>query len=239
MTIPNASWNPADEYRLKALAPDLWISRHPLSLFGFRMVTCMTVVRLANGELWLHSPVPLDKERKTALDALGPVGYIVAPNRMHHLYAADALRQYPAARLYGAPGLAAKNPLFANAPEISAGPAAPWAASLDSVFVEGNPELNESVFFHPASRTLVITDLAVHLGPWDSFATRCYARLNGCYGRFGHSFVLRKLFRDQDAARQSIRRILAWDFQRIVLAHGPVIDRNARQALESAFAWLL
>jgi hypothetical protein len=238
MTDNDMMWKPESEFRLTEIAENLWVARHPLTFFGFKMVTCMTVVRLPSGGLWLHSPIPLGAELTAALAALGPVEYIVAPNRMHHLYALDCARQYPAARLYVAPGLAGKNAAFADFPVIPAGSEAPWAAAIDSVFVEGNPELNETVFFHRQSRYLVITDLAVHTGPWDSFGTRMYARLTGAYGRFGHSSVLKKFFKDREAARRSLQAIAQWPMEGIVLAHGPVIRRDARAALEGAFAWL-
>jgi hypothetical protein len=239
MNNPIQIWNPEREFKLTAVAPNLWIVRHPLTFCGFKMVTCMSVLRLASGGLWLHSPVPLSAELKASLDALGSVEYIVAPNRMHHLYALDCTKAYPHAQLYVAKDLSSKNPAFVNFPVIPTGTDAPWFDSIDSVFVEGNTELNETVFFDRASRTLIITDLAVFMGPWDSFGSRVYARINGCYNRFGHSFLLKKFFRDKTAVRRSLHQILEWDFKRIVLAHGPIIENDARLKVETAFAWLL
>lgn len=237
MTDRSASWSPASEFRLTRLADDIWIARQPLVFYGFRMTTCMTVCRLGNGTLWVHSPIAPTPELLAELAPLGSVRHIVAPNRLHHLHALDFLAASPGATLYVAPGLADKNPAFASHPPVPPR-AAPWAADIDSVFIEGNSELNETVFFHQPSRSLVITDLAVHIGPWDSFGTRTYARLNGFYDRFGLSFLLKRFFRDRDAARASLQRVLAWDFERIVPAHGPVIAADARSRLESAFAWL-
>ncbi|ANQ85805.1 hypothetical protein dqs_2776 [Azoarcus olearius] len=239
MASEHAAWNPAAEFELTQLAPDIWIARHPLSFFGFRMTTCMTVVRLPSGGVWLHSPIPLQGGLKAAVDALGPVQFVVAPNRLHHLYALAAMEQYPQARLFVAPGLTDKNPAFAPHPPLPEAAVAPWADSIDAVFVAGNSELNETVFFHRPSRTLVITDLAVFLGSWDAFATRLYARINGCYNRFGHSFLLRRFFRDVPAARRSVQAMLEWPIERIVMAHGPVLRRDARARLREAFAWLL
>ncbi len=229
---------PQPELRLANVALDVWVASHPLAFFGLQMVACMTVVRLASGRLWVHSPIPLQGELKADLDAIGPVEYIVAPNRMHHLYALACLREYPSAHLYVAKNLASKNADFASFPIIPQGSAAPWSEALDSVFVEGNKELNETVFFHRSSRTLIFTDLAVYLGPWNAFATRIYARVNGCYNRLGLTFLLKMLFRDKETARRSIHQILEWDFQRIVLAHGPVIETDPRSAFEKAFSWL-
>lgn len=238
VTAITQGWRPESEFELSRVAPDVWIARHPLVFYGFKMVTCMTIVRLGSGKLWVHSPVPLGQALGSAIDALGAVEYIVAPNRLHHLYAIDCASRYPLARLYVAPDLTAKNPAFANFPVIPTGSASPWIEDIDSVFVDGNAELNETVFLHRASGTLIITDLAVFLGPWDSLGIRLYARINGCYNRLGLSFLLKKFFRNRDAAHASIQRIAGWPFERIVLAHGPVIENHAHEAFDAAFEWL-
>lgn len=231
--------SPLQELTLTPVAPALWLARHPLSFYGFKMLTCMTVVRLSDGSLWVHSPIPPTPGLMAGLAALGPVRHIVAPNRLHHLYALDFLAACPGATLYVAPGLTDKNPAFARYPAIPPAREAPWKGDIDAVFVEGNAELNETVFFHSVSRSLILTDLAVHIGPWDAFATRLYARLNGFYDRFGLSFLLKRFFKDREAARASLQRILAWDFERIVIAHGPVVADHPRERLRLAFAWLL
>ena len=43
---------------------------------------------------------------------------------------------------------------------------------------------------------------------------------------------------DRDAARASLRRILAWDFDKLVVAHGPIVTSGAREIVENAFSWL-
>ena len=237
--MPSPIWSPATEFRLTAIAPELWVARYPLSFMGFKITAGMVLVRLPDGGLWVHSPIPLTDELKAAVDALGPVRFIVAPNRTHHLSALPWAKAYPDAQLYVAPGLTDKNPAFADYPLIPPTAEAPWASALDSVFVAGNTEMNETVFFHRASRTLIVSDLLVHMGPWDGLLTRLYARLTGCYGRVGQSVVLRKFYKDHGAARTSLAKVAAWDFDRIVLSHGPVIRESAKEIFKSAFAWLL
>jgi hypothetical protein len=239
MSSTDRAWHPESEYKLTNVTSGLWIARHPLVFYGLKMVTCMTVVRLPSGSLWVHSPILLNPSLIDSLNALGPVEYVVAPNRLHHLYALNFLAHYPIAKFYVAPNLETKNPIFEGYPRIPEGPLVPWNGALDSVFIEGNAELNETVFFHRESSTLIITDLAVRLGPWDSFGIRTYARINGCCDRLGHSYLLRTLFKNRNAAARSLERVLRWDFERIVLAHGPVVDVEARKQFESAFAWLL
>ena len=86
----------------------LWTAPRAHTILGLTIGTRMSVVRLAGGGLWLHSPVALDGQTRNALDALGPVRFLVAPNRFHHTYLPQARDAYPQAKIFGAPGLADK-----------------------------------------------------------------------------------------------------------------------------------
>lgn len=46
------------------------------------------------------------------------------------------------------------------------------------------------------------------------------------------------LFRNKAAARASLERILSWDFDRIILAHGHVVETGGKETLRSAYAFL-
>jgi hypothetical protein len=56
---------------------------------------------------------------------------------------------------------------------------------------------------------------------------------------FGPTYLERLLVRDRAAARRSLERILAWDFERVVVAHGAVLESGGREALRAAYTWLL
>ena len=224
---------------LLALAPDLWVAERPQAFYGLEVGTRMTVIRLAERRLLLHAPVALGAALQSELDALGQVRFVVAPNRVHHLYALDALKRYPEARLWIAPGLAKKRPDLAFASELGDEAPPEWKAEVDQVFFRGRPYENEVVFFHRASRTLLLCDLAFHFGPRSPLPTRLLMRLLRSYGRFGPSKLDPLLIRDRRAARGSLERILAFDFDRVVVAHGDVLERGGRQALREGYAWLL
>lgn len=220
---------------LEPLAPEIWGARTGLRALGMPMTSRMTVIRLPSG-LWVHSPVPIGPLRP-ALDALGPVRWLVAPNLMHHLFVAPWQQAYPSSRLFAARGLGTKRPDLRVDGALSGG-LPDWDGRILALPVAGNPTLDETVFLHRPSRTLIITDLAVNLGPSEHWMVRAYARLTGCYGRLALSVLLKLLFKDRAAARASIDRILAQDFDRVVPAHGPVIETGGREALRAAFTWL-
>jgi hypothetical protein len=48
--------------------------------------TRMTVVRLSNGELFLHSPIQFDVRLANELLGLGAVRHLVSPNQFHYAH---------------------------------------------------------------------------------------------------------------------------------------------------------
>src|SRR5258705_2825686 len=95
---------------MRPLAENIWIEERRQRFYGLEVGTRMTVIRLADGSLLLHSPVRLDDDLRRELDAVGRVAFVVAPNRVHHLYAGKVADSYPQARLWIAPGLERKRP---------------------------------------------------------------------------------------------------------------------------------
>jgi hypothetical protein len=215
----------------------LWIASHPLRFLGLEIGTRMTVVRLPSGGLFVHSPIPLDGELRKEIDALGPVTAIVAPCLYHHLYVADWARAYPDASVSGCPGLDAKRRDVRFTRVL--GDAAPdeWSDVLDQVFFAALPLQNEVVFFHSPTKTLVTSDLLFNLAKHASGVTRAAAFLLG-QREPGPTALERFMTKDRAAARVSIDRMLAWNPERIVLAHGDVVSSQGTAVLERAFAWL-
>jgi hypothetical protein len=222
---------------LEALAPDLWVATRPLPMWIGDIGCRMTVIRLGDGGLWLHSPVPLDPATRGALDAQGPVRWIVGPSKVHHFYLGDYARAYPEAQLCGAPGLEAKRRDLRFARLLDAGAAPPWGEEIRMLLLRGAPAMNELVFLHPASRTLVLTDLAFNV-PLDGGRARWFHRLVGARGFCPHR-IIRLAIRDRAAASESLRAIRGWDFERVIVSHGDVLERGGKAAFETAFArWL-
>lgn len=226
-------------YPLRPLADNLWVAERPQKFYGLPVGTRMTVIRLADGKLLLHSPVALSVGLRQELDAIGSVSYVVAPNRLHHLYAGDVARAYPGAKLWVAPGLEQKRPdLVIEAVLGDVAPAA-WHGELEQVFFRGRPYENEVAFFHRASRTLILCDLAFNFGASAPPITRLLMKLLRSYGKLGPTTLDPLLIRDRDAARESLQRILAWDFDRIVVAHGDVLETGGHEILRKGYSWLL
>jgi hypothetical protein len=220
----------------EAVVPDtIWVSERPVWFSGARLRSRTTVVRLAGNALWVHSPGPPSDELCTALAALGQVRWIVVPNRFHHLEAPAMAARYPQARVVGRKSAEARNPrvriaLGTDDPEYVG--ATPELIPID---LQGVPFLDETVFFHHATGSLIAADLLISAGARDHFTWRLSARLFGLHGKVGMPPDVRWKTRANPAVAESLAKLGALPLQRILVAHAdPITDRPAQQL---AAAW--
>lgn len=200
----------------------------------------MTVVRLADGGLWLHSVIALDEALVAELDALGPVRWIVVPNLWHHLHAQAAAERYPTAKVAAPAAITAK-----KAPELrvdlplSGTPPESWGGAIAPIPLDGLPKVQETAFFHRPSRTLVLADTLFNVrqpaGRW----TRLVLGALQASGGPRQSRFLRAMAKDRAAFRASLERALAFEPSRVIMAHGEVIEQGGAAALREAAAWVL
>ena len=232
----------------KNLAANLWIVDQPDFNTGFAKIgTRMTVIKLASGGLFLHSPTKLDDETKRSLDALGEVRAVVAPSRAHHLFVGDYIKTWPAAKLYGPPGLVGDikdfRARFGARPDLKLDatlgddPQSEWAGEIDQHLFKGATGLNEVVFFHRPSRTAIFTDLVFNV-PADFKDAWMFYTIVGGRGRFGPHRLVRLIIRDRKAARESVAKILEWDFDRVIVTHGDVLESGGKPKFAEAFSYL-
>jgi Domain of unknown function (DUF4336) len=232
----------------KNLAPNLWIVDQPDFNTGFAKIgTRMTVIKLASGGLFLHSPTKLDDETKRSLDALGEVRAVVAPSRAHHLFVGDYINTWPTAKLYGPPGLVgdiadlkgrlgARRDLKLDA-VLGDEPQSEWAGEIDQHLFKGATGLNEVVFFHRPSRSAIFTDMVFNV-PADFKDARVFYTIVGARGRFGPHRLVRLIIRDRKAARESVAKILEWDFDRVIVTHGDFLESGGKAKFAQAFSYL-
>lgn len=223
---------------LQKLDTDLWTATTRLRFLGIQVGARMTVVRLGSGGLLLHAPIELTPALRAELDALGPVQAIVAPNAMHHLYLPKAVAAYPRAQVFAAEGVAGKHPELKDLHPLGEAAELLWGGDLEQHPLHGAPALNEVAFFHRASRTLILTDWLFNFRRAPSLLTWLYMKLAGAIGRPVQTRELRSMIKDRAAAAASLDQVLAWDFDRIVLSHHDVVERDGKQALRDATAWL-
>jgi hypothetical protein len=224
---------------LRTIDDNIWALEEPLRFRGIEIGRRMIVVKLRSGQLWVHSPASLSASLRTELQALGEVTYVVPASKWHgHRHMQEYRDAFPTARLFAAPGLAGHrrdlrfDGLLGDVSHLG------WAEEIDQAPFLGNIFADEIVFLHRATDTLILGDLCFNIGRDAPLPTRVLAYGPGQKPRFGPTPALRLSIRNRAAARESLRQILRWQFERIVPGHGDVLHVGGPTALREAFQWL-
>ncbi|WP_245273547.1 DUF4336 domain-containing protein [Mesorhizobium sp. WSM3224] len=232
---------------LKPVAPDVWIVDGPQIEFGFGSMklpftTRMTVLRLRNGDLILHSPVALTPALRSAIEMLGPVRFLVAPNSLHYWWVPDWKAAVARADVLAVRGLQkrAKRPIEVD--RLLVGRDSPWPGEIEMLVVRGDV-LTEAVLFHRASRTLVLTDLIENFEPKrvHNWLFRLLIRLAGVADPDGKAPIDMRLSfcRRRKALQLAIHQMLAWHPERVIVSHGRWYEKDGTAELRRAFRWVL
>jgi len=230
---------------LKPIAEAVWIVDGPVIRFGpkpFAMPfpTRMTVLRLAEG-LFVHSPTRLTAELKAQVDRIGAVRWIVGPNRIHYWWIPDWHAAFPAADVYLAPRIKeqAGERIDFSCRLLERRDGYPWDREVRTLPVAGR-YMTEVEFFHRDSRTLILTDLIENFEPAKlSFFMRLMTRLGHVQHPDGQMPRDMRLTFDRSVLKQAVEQMLAWQPERIVIAHGRWFARDGIAELRRAFRWLL
>ncbi len=226
---------------LQPIARDVWVADGPtVSFVGMPYPTRMVVVRLAEGGLWVWSPIALAAPLAEDLDALGPVRHLVSPNKLHHLFLGAWQARWPAARLHAPPGLRRRRRDLVVDADLGDAPDPAWAGEIDQVVFRGSPVLEEVVFFHRVSRTAIVGDLVQRFDPATLHGWRALVmRLDGLVGDRGSTpREWRLTFLKRGPARAARRTVLGWGAERLVVAHGVWAERDGGRALADGLRWL-
>lgn len=229
----------------KECASDIWTVDGPEVGFGFMGLTIpcptrMTLIRLDDGDLWVHSPVALSPGLEAALEGLGRIRYLIAPNMHHHVHLAAWRARYPEAQVFALPALAEKIGLEGSR-DLTATADEPWTASVHTIPIMLG-DFSECVFFHRASRTLIVTDLMQRFEAEriKSPLIRLILSAGGAAGADGQpSIDMRWALRPHRAAlREGLDAMLALEPERIIISHGRCFEEDAKGAIARAFRFI-
>lgn len=222
------------------LDTDLFVAESWIRFYGVPLQTRTSVVRLGNGGLWVHSPAKPDDESRRQLARLGPVRFVVSPNKIHNLFLGEFALAYPEARVYAPPGLPERRPELRYHGVLGPEPELEWAEDLDQTLTAGNVFFSEALFLHRASGTLIVGDLVENIGAAHTTPLGCrLLRLLRAYDRPVASPEFRYYTVDAEAARRVLEKVARWPFRRILLAHGALIEEDAVQQFRQVCEELL
>lgn len=205
----------------------------------------MTVLRLRNGDLFVHSPIAFDAALADDLGSIGRVRHLISPNQFHYAHIGEWSRAFHDALTWASPGV--RRRALARGIDVQftrdLGSSAPedWRDEVDQIAVPGGI-FGEIVFFHKRSRTLILTDTILNL-ELDKLAQRWrfVTRMTGMYYPRGQIFfgMWLPMLLQRRKTRAAARTFLAWQPERIALAHGRCFESNGSEILRRVFAWAL
>ncbi len=230
---------------LTSITSNLWTIDYPVTFYGLSLTTRMTVIRLQSGDLVVISPIQISEDLKQQIDAIGPVKTIIAPNLYHHLFAKDFVSAYPEAEFWAVEGIEKKRPDL-NPDRILT----ETEGNLEDLYYHefkafrileprGNCDLNEYLFLHRSSQTLIITDSAFHFDGKSSPVLQWLAKGLGIYDKLQATLLEKWAIRDRNHAKATMQTVLSWDFDRVIMAHGSPIETNGKAQLKAGYEWLL
>jgi hypothetical protein len=216
----------------------IWTKDYPVKLPFCPINARMSVIRLADGRLMLHSPGDIDDATAEAISQLGQVGYIVAPGSLHHMHVTEAQQRFPDAQTYICPGIERKVPglrfdgiLGPHAPAI-------WSDTIDHVLIQGNRFVREVAMLHKPSKTLLLVDAIEYYTDQTedvSWQLKVWWKLLRMWNKPKPAPEYQFGWKDKAAARASFEAILEWDFDKIILSHGDNITEDAKE--RARYAW--
>jgi hypothetical protein len=139
--------------------------------YGSKFRRRMTVIRLPDGKLWVHNPFALDDEDVRGLMQLGEVAHVVAPSTFHCSELEDFLSEFPQAMGFAPDSILKKMKKGFSIVPTETGYPAELNSAVTRIALDGT-RMDESAFFHPKSRTLVVADLIFNLRAEISFHPR-------------------------------------------------------------------
>ncbi len=227
------------------VAKNVWIAEGEcVDFHGFPYPTRSVIVRLPSGALWVWSPVALGDNLRKAVDLLGKPAFLISPNKIHHLYLKQWKMAYPSAEVWGPQSTIDKLSDLHFDGALEAGAPEPWGDAFKMFHVTGSFVMDEFLFFHQPSQTLIVADFSEHFD--DAFLQahwrrwqRWLARIAGIVIGKGHAPLdWRMSFLKRKALRALKNDLLALDLQRVIMAHGEWVDADPHRFLKTSLSWI-
>jgi hypothetical protein len=214
------------------IAENLWIQNYHLPLLGTEQGRVVTVIRLRTGRLVIHSTAPFAVEDVREIARLGEPGWLVEAMLLHDTFAKEGRAAFP-----GIPYLAPEK--FAGVAKVDSRPLLPapeeWQGELEVLRIDGAPKLDEHVFFHSPTRTLIVADFVFNFEgkgtAWERFFRRWAI---GLKHEPNMSRVFRALVSDREAFQKSVAKVMEWDFDRVIVGHKEVIPSAGKVKVQRA-----
>lgn len=210
----------------------LWTDYESLSLAGLPIGRRIAVARGSAQQLVAFSPLGASEATIKDLQRLGPIAAFVVPNRVHDLYYDGYFERFPSTPFLAPAAAIADHPSWRLS---TIQPSRPELRGFKYLVLAGMPRVQEHVFLHEASRTLLLADSIFNIPKSRAWLSRIMMRIADIGGRPRPSRIFRSMIRSRDDFTLSLREVLTWDFDRIIGGHGDVIEQDGKKVFQNAF----
>jgi hypothetical protein len=214
------------------LAENLWLLAYPLRMFGADLRRNVTLIRLRSGKVIIHSTAPFTSEDVGAIRALGEPGWLLDCVLRHDTFAKEGREAFPEIPYLAPAG-------FSGVVGFSTEPIVPvpveWNGEVLALEIQGAPKASDTALLHVPSRTLILTELVFNFGDHEPVWTELLLRVAvGSEHHPGMSRPMNAGVTDEAAFKGSVETILSWDFDRVIVGHGDVIEFDGKAKLRAA-----
>jgi uncharacterized protein YndB with AHSA1/START domain len=226
---------------LQEIDEGLWVAESKVRMGGGVVFPArMMVVEVEEGRLLVYSPIEATDELVEEVRGLGELQWVVAPNDQHNMFVEGWAERCPEAEVYGTAAVRESQPSVEFAGLLEEGAPEAWSGRVELAGIDGTRSWNEFVCYLPAHRTLLCADLVFNIQEIPNLATSILLWLVGARKRFTQSRLERWfLVTDREAYGRSLGRIFEWSFDRVIMAHGEIVEEEGYERLVEACGWAL
>jgi hypothetical protein len=216
--------------QLNPVTENIWELNYPLSLIGAQLGRRVTILRLQSGKLLIHSTGPFTAADVRAIKTLGAPAWLVDVTLNHDTFSDLGRAAFPEIP-YGLPD----DFIHVDGERFSLNnPPVEWGDEIQVIEIAGMPRVREYAFYHRPSRTLIVADLVFNFERCSTWTRQFFRWAGGIKEYPGMSRLFASLIADKPAFTHSLDEIMRCDFDRLIVAHGAIIQTNAKQRLSNA-----
>lgn len=221
----------------------IWIKEYSVCYAGTKCNSRMTIIRLLNNNLLLHSPCEIDEKTKIKIEQLGGVEFIIAPGSYHYLHLNSAQKAFPNSETLLCPGIETKIPSVKFDWMLGDIPDTRLTDDFEQILIRGNKYIWEVAFYQKTTKTLILVDLIenfTHETEDTNWLLRIWFKLIFRMWNNPKPAPEYQLgWKNNRIVSQTLKKILDWNFERVILSHGDLIEVNAKEVVYGAWKNLI
>lgn len=218
------------------IAPSVWVLD---GTWTNSLARRMTVIRLRSGEVWVHNPMELTQTDIEWLASLGFVRCVIAPNKWHTSDLKWFAERFPQAQIACPPSYVSRNSSLKERVLFTTD--VPYVTPCQELefFPVPGVRIEETVLFHPPSRSLVVCDLMMNVQMPASWLQRSLYSFNNMGDCCAPTRTLKWVMTRSNSQLLAFAEQMAeLNPRRIIVNHGDIFEGEGGNQIRTSFASL-